>query len=381
MQACRLAQSSSSLSVFSPFCLSIQLIVGLIPIGLKPVHHPRVETPMLLHVGHNHSTADAPPGGNAQQKSVDAKSQKLAMTASLAVAVLMLVGKLGAYFLTGSTAILSDALESVIHLVATVIAGFSLWYAAQPPDEQHPYGHGKMAYFSSGFEGALILVAGAGIVWAGVEALLTGPELEQLGLGLLITGTLGLVNLALGLYLVRTGKRTNALVLVANGHHVLTDMWTSLGVLVGVGLVWLTGIEWIDPVVAIALGLNITWTAFGLMRTAYRGLMEQVDPAATANVLGVLDEAQRARRIEGYHQLRYRRVNDQVWVDVHLLLPDELSLDEAHRRATEVETDLQTLFPGNTVFVTSHLEPLSHEHPETHSHDEARDSLVETDAD
>lgn len=332
---------------------------------------------MLLHVGHDH--AHGAPGGGAsvhpRSAIRDPQSQRRAMAASLAVAVLMLVGKLGAFALTGSTAILSDALESVIHLAATGIAAVSLWYAGQPPDAQHPYGHGKIAYFSSGFEGALILLAGGGIVWTGVAALLRGPELERLGLGLLITAVLGAVNLALGLYLVRTGRRTNAVVLVANGQHVLTDMWTSLGVLVGVGLVWATGIEWLDPAIAILLGLNITWTAFGLMRTAYRGLMERVEPEETARVRATLEEAQGERRIEGFHHLRHRRINDQVWIEVHLLLPDRLALDEAHRRATAVEADLHALFPRDVVQVTSHLEPASHEHPESFGHDELADSL------
>lgn len=337
-----------------------------------------------MHIGHDHPREDVGTAGGAvrphsalrtPQSHAAVRARRRAMGASLAVAVFMLVGKFAAYVLTGSTAILSDALESVIHLAATGIAAVSLWYAAQPPDAQHPYGHGKIAYFSSGFEGALILLAGGGIVWAGVDALVTGPELERLGLGLLITAALGAVNLALGLYLVRTGRRTNAVVLVANGQHVLTDMWTSLGVLVGVGLVWATGVEWLDPAVAIVLGLNITWTAFGLMRAAYRGLMEEVEPGATARVLGVLEDARRDGRIEGFHHLRHRRVNDQVWIEVHLLLPDDLLLDEAHRRATAVEVALHRLFPRDVVQVTSHLEPASHEHPASHGHDEVADSL------
>ncbi|NNF59459.1 MAG: cation transporter [Rhodothermaceae bacterium] len=297
------------------------------------------------------------------------------MQVSLAVAVLMLVGKLAAYVITGSTAILSDALESVIHLAATGIAALSLWYAAQPPDRQHPYGHGKIAYFSSGFEGALILLAALGILWAGAEALVRGPELEQLGTGLLITAVLAAINLALGVYLIRTGKRTNALVLVANGQHVLTDMWTSLGVLVGVGLVWLTGLVWLDPVVAMLAGLNIGWTAFGLIRTSYQGLMERVDAEDTARVLAILDTAVTGQRIDGYHHLRHRRVNDQIWIEVHLILPDQLQLDEAHARASSVETDVQALFPDTVVQITSHLEPTSHEHPPMHPHDGVADSL------
>jgi cation diffusion facilitator family transporter len=333
---------------------------------------------MLLHLGHDHAHEHEPavsPVVSAALSPEAAGARRRAMGASLAVAVLMLGGKLAAYVLTGSTAILSDALESVIHLAATGIAAVSLWYASQPPDAQHPYGHGKIAYFSSGFEGALILLAGGGIVWAGVAALLAGPELERLGLGLLITAALGAVNLALGLYLIRTGRRTNAVVLVANGHHVLTDMWTSLGVLAGIALVWATGLEWLDPAVAILLGLNITWTAFGLMRTAYRGLMERVEPGETARVRDVLEAAQREGRIEGFHHLRHRRVNDQVWIEVHLLLPDALPLDEAHHRATAVEAALNGLFPRDVVQVTSHLEPASHEHPDSLGHDEVADSL------
>ena len=332
---------------------------------------------MLLHIGHDRApSAEADDPASGRSGPADPKAARTrAMRLSLAVAVLMLVGKLFAYVLTGSTAILSDALESVIHLAATGVAALSLWYAAQPPDARHPYGHGKIAYFSSGFEGALILLAGGGIVWAGIEALVTGPELQRLGLGLLITGGLGAVNLALGLYLIRTGQRENALVLVANGQHVLTDMWTSLGVLVGVGLVWLTGLTWLDPAVAILLGLNITWTAFTLLRAAYRGLMERVDPVETERVLTTLEAARAAGQIEGYHHVRHRRVNDQVWVEAHLLLPDDLPLDDAHRRATEVEADLHRLFPRDTVQVTSHLEPASHEHPDAHGHDVVHDSL------
>jgi cation diffusion facilitator family transporter len=289
----------------------------------------------------------------------------------------MLVGKMGAYLATGSTAILSDALESVIHLFATAIAAVSLWYAAQPPDPAHPYGHGKAAYFSSGFEGALILVAALAIFWEGGRALVEGPELQRLGLGLLITAALALTNLVLGLSLIRVGKRTNALVLVANGHHVLTDMWTSLGVLVGIGLVWATGALWLDPVVAMLAAVNILWTAGGLMRTAYAGLMERADPADTARAVDALEAAVADGRIAGFHHLRHRRVNDLVWVEVHLLLPDALRLDEAHRDATAVEADLRALFPHDRVQITSHLEPASHEHPEGQPHAAVADALRE----
>ncbi|WP_412063222.1 cation diffusion facilitator family transporter [Rubrivirga sp. IMCC45206] len=306
-----------------------------------------------------------------------ARQQRLAMGASLAVAIVMLVGKLAAYRLTGSTAILSDALESVVHLAATAMVGFSLWYAAQPPDPSHPYGHGKIAYFSSGTEGALILLAAIGIVWTAVIDLIEGPQLQQLGLGLLITAVLALINLVLGLGLIRVGRRTNALVLVANGHHVLTDMWTSVGVLVGVGLVYLTGWLWLDPVVAIVMGLNILWTSGALMREAYGGLMETADPAVTEAILAVLDTARADGLIDGSHHVRHRRVNDHLWIEQHLLLPDDLRLVDAHDRATEVETRQQAAFPDSRVLVTSHLEPRSHDHPAAAPHDALTDSLAE----
>lgn len=320
---------------------------------------------MLLHV-HDHDHADAP-----------RDQRKVAMAASLAVAVLMLVGKLAAFSITGSTAILSDALESVIHLFATGIAAISLWYAALPPDPAHPYGHGKIAYFSSAFEGILILVAAIGIVVAAVEALITGPELERLGVGLLITAGLAAVNAVLGFSLIRVGKKHNALVLVANGQHVLTDMWTSLGVLAGVFLVWLTGLEWLDPVVALLAGANIVWMSVRLLVRSYEGLMEKADAADTALIVARLDAARDQGHVAGWHQLRHRRVNDQVWVEVHLTFPDRLLLTEAHRRATVVEAEIRAGFPKDDVLVTSHLEPATHEHHDVDidAHEPLHDAL------
>lgn len=325
---------------------------------------------MLLHAGHDHGH-DTPAEHEMTPEAEHA--QRWAMRASLGIAVLMLVGKLYAFVLTGSAAIFSDALESVVHLGATGMAAFSLWYARQPADHKHPYGHGKIAYFSSGIEGALIAVAGAAIVWESVRALVEGSELQNLGVGLAITGGLGLVNLALGLFLIRTGKRTNSLVLVANGHHVLTDMWTSLGVLVGVALVLMTGQAWLDPVVALIMGLNILWTSGSLMRTAGRGLMDSADPDATARVLDVLREA---GEIDGFHHVRHRRVNDRVFLEQHLLFEDDLPLHEAHRRASAVEARQRALFPESLVQITSHLEPLSHEHEEGVPHDAVVDVLT-----
>lgn len=294
--------------------------------------------------------------------------RKAVMVASLLVALLMLAGKITAYVITGSAAIYSDAAESVIHLLATGFAAFSLWYAVRPPDAGHPYGHGKIAYVASGFEGALIFVAAGSILYSATQALILGPELRKLGSGLLIIAGLMLVNLLLGAALVRTGKRHNSLVLVSNGKHVLTDMWTSLGVLVGVALVWLTDVLWLDPVVAILLALNIAWTGIRLMKQAMEGLMERVDEEASQTILTELDAAVARGLIDGYHQVRHRRVNDQVWVEYHVQFGGNISLAEAHDRAHRVEDTLKALFPKDEVTVTAHLEPEAHEeaHPEGH---------------
>jgi cation diffusion facilitator family transporter len=296
------------------------------------------------------------------------------MAASLGVAVLMLVGKFAAYFITGSTAIFSDALESVIHLFATGIAAFGLWYASQPADPEHPYGHGKIAYFASAIEGVLILIAAVVIIVAAVRALVVGPELQQLGLGIIIIAILAGVNAVLGLTLVRVGRKHSALVLEANGQHVLTDVWTSAGVVVGVTLVWLTDILWLDPVVAILVGLNIVFTAGRLMRASFDGLMERAREADTSRIAEVLSGARVRGDVSGWHQLRHRRVNDQVWIEVHLLFPSDMTITEAHSRASTVEAAIRDLFPSVEVSITSHLEPESHEHPAV-GHEPRRDPL------
>lgn len=287
--------------------------------------------------------------------------QRPVMMASLVIAFLMLGGKTYAWVITGSAAILSDALESVVHLFATGFAAFSLWYSTQPADEQHPYGHGKVAYFSSGFEGALITIAALSIMFTAIQDIIRGPQIEQIGVGLLITGGLALVNLGLGWALVHTGKKHNSIVLRANGHHVLTDMWTSAGVIVGLFLVKWTGIVMLDPIVAIILALNIMWTAGKLMKDSWNGLMETADPEETRMIVDLLDEALEKDVIQGYHQLRHRRVHNRVWVEVHLLFPAGMSITHAHDESHRVEDALHKLFPKDRLILTAHLEPEHHD--------------------
>ena len=297
------------------------------------------------------------------------------MAASVAGALLVLGGKGAAYALTGSAAILSDAGESVTHVLATGFAAFSLWYAAEPPDPGHPYGHGKIAYLAAGAQGAMILLAAGGILYAAGRSLIEGPALRELGTGLVVTAGVAVLNGALGYYLVRVGRRTGSLVLVANGEDVRTDMWTSAGVLVGVGLVWLTGAAWLDPLVATLVALNILRTAYGLLRRAVEGLMEKAHPEATERIVGALQEAEDDGRIDGFHQVRPRRVENTLWIDCHLLFPDAMPVAEAHRRTTRVEETLEDRFPGQNVNVTAHLEPAAHERAHPKGHHEPADPL------
>lgn len=303
-----------------------------------------------------------------QEAETQRDPRRTAMGLSLAVAVLMLGGKTAAYTATGSAAILSDAAESVVHLFATAFAAFSLWYASTPADTSHPYGHGKIAYFAAGVEGVLVLVAAAGVAYSAVEAFVYGPALSDLGFGLAVIGALTLVNLALGTYLVRTGRRTNSLVLVSNGQHVLADMWTSGGVLAGVALVWLTGVTWLDPLVALLVALHLVWAAYFLLKRSVAGLMEEADAEATQAILEELERAVRHGVITNFHQVRHRRIGDTVWVECHLLFPGALTITEAHERSHAVEDALARLFPDDEVRVTAHLEPAAHAaaHPEGH---------------
>lgn len=292
----------------------------------------------------------------------------IAMTCSLAVAVLMLIGKLTAYFITGSSAILSDAAESIVHIAASGVAAFSLWYSMQAPDKKHPYGHGKIVYFSSGFEGGLIGFAAFSILYLAIRDLAYGSELQELGIGIIITAVLAGINCVLGLFLVWVGKRHHSVVLEANGKHILTDMWTSLGVVVGVTIVWLTGIVWLDPVVAIIMALNILYTAFSLIKNAFQGLLDEADPEKTQIILDHLQQLVAKGQISGYHQLRHRQTENTIWLEMHLLLPTETTTGKAHAQITTIENDMRGLFPDHKTHITTHVEPAEHQtaHPEGH---------------
>jgi cation diffusion facilitator family transporter len=279
----------------------------------------------------------------------------LAGVASLAVGVLLLGAKFTAWRLTGSSAILSDALESIINVVASLFALASLTIAARPPDEDHPYGHGKIEYFSAGFEGALIILAAGGIFVAGVERLSVPRPLPRLDAALLLLVGAALVNLALGLGLVRIGRRTASLTLVADGKHILTDVATSAGVVAGLLLARQTGYWWFDGATACAVGVQILYTGGGLVRVAFSGLMNTRDPQLLEQVSRLLAANRQPNWID-IHQLRAWRAGTLVHIDLHLILPRDLSLDAAHGEGKELERMLADAF-GGQASVLIHLDP------------------------
>jgi cation diffusion facilitator family transporter len=278
-----------------------------------------------------------------------------AMSLSLGIGLFLFLVKFGAFWITGSAAIFADAAESAIHIVAVGFAYFSLRLSQKPADEGHPYGHAKVSFFSAGFEGAMIVLAALFIIYDAINKWITGLHLENLGVGVLLIAGSVIVNIALGLYLVWTGKQKHSLILEANGKHILTDAWTSIGVLVGLGLTLLTGwLPW-DPIFAIVVALNILYTGFGLIRKSVGGLMDVAEPEVHRQLEHLLDRETSGLGID-YHQLRHRNLGDGHWVDLHLLFDDETSIRDAHTKATTIENLIkETLKPS--AIVTTHLEP------------------------
>ena len=286
----------------------------------------------------------------------DKSTQMFAIRLSFAFGILMLTIKWYAYYLTGSTAILSDAAESVIHIIGVSFAVFSLWYSFQPADEEHTYGHHKINYFSAGFEGALIILAAIYIIYISINRLIVGIEISNLGQGTLFTFAASVINLILGGYIVWKGKKTNSIILIANGKHVLTDSWTSFGVVGGLLLTWLTGWLPFDPIVAIAVALNILWSGGKLVRQSIGGLMDEVDKNTANSIRTILDKEVVGKNME-YHQLRLRESGNIVWIEFHLLFPKGTLLDDAHNIATELESTIKKNLKTQANIIT-HLEPL-----------------------
>lgn len=274
---------------------------------------------------------------------------------SLLISLLLMTAKFYTFHLTRSSAVLSDALESIINVVAAGFAMISIWMAAQPPDANHPYGHGKIEYFSAGFEGALIIVAAIGIFKTGFSHLMTPRPLANLEIGLFILVGASLVNLVLGLWLIRAGKKTDSLALIADGKHVLTDVYTSAGVVIGLFLVRYTQWLWLDGAIACVVGINILVTGIHLVRQSSSALMHRSDPKLLHSISLLLEKNRRPAWID-IHQLRAWRSGIFVNIDLHLVLPRDLLLDQAHTEADELEQLLIRHFEGKAT-VLIHMDP------------------------
>ena len=274
---------------------------------------------------------------------------------SVATAVATIALKSLAYWVTGSVGLLSDALESLVNLAAAIVALTMIHVAARPPDEEHAYGYSKAEYFASGVEGALIFLAAVAIAVAAAQRLIAPAPLEQLGIGLGISAGATILNLAVARVLINAGCRHSSIALEADGKHLMTDVWTSVGVIVALFAVMLTGWQWLDPLIAIAVAVNILWTGYRLLKRSALGLLDQALPppqrAAIAQTL-----ARYQRKDLQFHALRTRQAAGRSFISLHVLVPGAWTVQRGHDLLEDIERDLREAVPGAAVF--THLEPI-----------------------
>lgn len=291
---------------------------------------------------------------------IEFSRQTRVMWLSLVTAGVLLVAKVIAAALTGSSAIYSDAAESVVHFLAVAFAVWALRWARKPADEDHHYGHDKVAYLSAGFEGAMISAAALLILYEAGRQFVFGVEIENLQLGIIITAGAGILNLVLGCALLAEGKRSGSPLVRANGMHVLTYVWSSVAVLVALLLYGLTDWPWWDPVAATIAALNILRIGCRLLRESAGGLLDESDPTVELKIRAILDRETHTRGLS-YHNLRHRHSGHTHWVEFHLVFDDETCVGTAHEAATDIESAVNDLLhPEGRVI--SHLEPRSAEH-------------------
>ena len=274
---------------------------------------------------------------------------------SIFAAILIICLKAFAYWVTDSVGLLSDALESVINLVAAIVALIVLTVAARPADEDHPYGHDKAEYFSSGVEGGMILLTAIGIAIAAVERILHPRPLDQLGLGVTISIVASAINFGVARVLLAASRQHDSITLEADARHLMTDVWTSVGVVLGIAAIAVTGWGWLDPAAALLVAANITWTGIHLVRRSVLGLMDTALPEDELEVIRKALEPHRAGGIH-YHALRTRRSGPRRFVSMHLLVPGAWSVQRGHDLVEQIEDEIHKYLPHTTI--TVHLEPL-----------------------
>lgn len=270
--------------------------------------------------------------------------KKKAALISLFVGFGMFAAKITAYLITGSSAIFSDAAESVVHVLATSMALYSIILSSRPPDKSHLYGHGNIEYFSAGIEGLLIVIAALTIIYTSTKDIVIGAQPERLDTGTLIIAAAGAVNLFLGFYLIRKGKQTRSLTLVADGKHVLTDSYTSIGVIIGLVLVMLTDFFLLDPLFAIAVAVNILVTGYKLIRESVGGLMNETDREKLDQIVLKLSQMRKDYWID-IHNLRFWTSGDKIFVDFHLTIPYYFNVKATHLEEEEIVKELNEIFP------------------------------------
>ena len=275
---------------------------------------------------------------------------------SIVAAVATISLKLLAYFLTNSVGLLSDALESCVNLIAAVVALFMIMLAEKPADEEHAFGHNKAEYFSSAIEGGLIVLAAFSIIWAAVPRLINPVPLENVGIGLLIAVGASGINLVVSIVLLKSGRKNNSIILEADGKHLMTDVYTSAGVLIGIGLVKVSGWLVLDGIVAIAVALNILWTGYQLMRRSALGLLDSGIPEGDRLKIIQTLEPLKQQKLD-YHSLLTRQAGQRKFVALHVLMPGEWTIQEGHNKIEKIERDIRDLF-DSPVTVFTHLEPI-----------------------
>ena len=274
---------------------------------------------------------------------------------SVGAALLTITLKFSAYALTGSMSLLSDAIESIVNLAAAIFALVVLWVASQPPDHDHHFGHDKAEYFSSGAEGLLVLIAGAAIIYGAWGRLLHPAEIEQLGWGVAIALAASVVNWGVARVLFGAARRYDSITLEADAHHLMTDVWTSVGVVLGLMVVMVSGWRALDAIIAIVVALNIVRTGASLVLRSARGLMDYtLPPDEVARIEQVL--ARYRFRYTGYHALRMRKAGPQRFVDLHLLVPGEMTVRDSHFLCEQIEASIKKEL--ERTIVTIHVEPV-----------------------
>ncbi len=294
-------------------------------------------------------------GQEVKTNGLDFPGRLFAAKITLAIGILLLVIKFAGYYLTNSTAILSDALESIVNVITALMALFAIHISARPADRTHPYGHGKIEFFSSGFEGLMITVAGVAIIYKAIESFLLKPDVVQLTLGLILVTIAGIINGALGWYLIKKGNDTKSATLNASGYHVLSDAYTSLGVIVGLILVKLTHIWWLDPLTAAILGAHIGWHGYKIVTESFHQLMDSAEPSTLDKISNALRENRRDEWIAP-HRLRAWRSGADLYVDFHLIMPYYHTLRETHEAEHQIHELMDDIFQ-EPVEVILHIEP------------------------